>query len=259
MLECDRAFTRSDALAKHMRTVHETEALRPSDPVPKHHSSFPANKLQRVRLVFNSSATKSGKASPLLASSTLDTEMTHNANTEDDSLLSLGVDDIKQFGQESLAGNNNGDYALHNRRLSYPSDMLLTASEVNLPPDQLFRVLQLQKAWSDMETAKLKREMAELEAKCQEEWVAKELVLENVMEAEFAVESQRALRRRHESEDGRERNLRRNKMLEDIKPAMKLNITGEAPWRRMIGKPQMGIDHGYGNEFRNKGTLPSGD
>ncbi len=34
-LECDRSFTRSDALAKHMRTVHETEALRPSDPVPK--------------------------------------------------------------------------------------------------------------------------------------------------------------------------------------------------------------------------------
>ncbi|CAN6628743.1 hypothetical protein TRVA0_011S03400 [Trichomonascus vanleenenianus] len=27
--ECDRNFTRSDALAKHMRTVHETEALRP--------------------------------------------------------------------------------------------------------------------------------------------------------------------------------------------------------------------------------------
>lgn len=37
--ECDRSFTRSDALAKHMRTVHETEALRPSDPVPKGHSS----------------------------------------------------------------------------------------------------------------------------------------------------------------------------------------------------------------------------
>ncbi|RPA85704.1 hypothetical protein BJ508DRAFT_411708 [Ascobolus immersus RN42] len=33
--ECDRSFTRSDALAKHMRTVHETEALRPSDPIPK--------------------------------------------------------------------------------------------------------------------------------------------------------------------------------------------------------------------------------
>ena len=34
-IECDRAFTRSDALAKHHRTVHETEALRPSDPIPK--------------------------------------------------------------------------------------------------------------------------------------------------------------------------------------------------------------------------------
>ncbi|ODQ65663.1 hypothetical protein NADFUDRAFT_50946 [Nadsonia fulvescens var. elongata DSM 6958] len=29
--ECDRDFTRSDALAKHMRTVHETETLKPSD------------------------------------------------------------------------------------------------------------------------------------------------------------------------------------------------------------------------------------
>lgn len=43
MAECDRSFTRSDALAKHMRTVHETEALRPSDPVPKSHPNHPLN------------------------------------------------------------------------------------------------------------------------------------------------------------------------------------------------------------------------
>ncbi|TGZ83885.1 hypothetical protein EX30DRAFT_302520 [Ascodesmis nigricans] len=41
--ECDRSFTRSDALAKHMRTVHETEALRPSDPIPKSHPNHPLN------------------------------------------------------------------------------------------------------------------------------------------------------------------------------------------------------------------------
>ncbi|KAI5780481.1 hypothetical protein EDC01DRAFT_620630 [Geopyxis carbonaria] len=41
--ECDRSFTRSDALAKHMRTVHETEALRPSDPIPKSHPNHPQN------------------------------------------------------------------------------------------------------------------------------------------------------------------------------------------------------------------------
>jgi hypothetical protein len=44
--ECDRAFTRSDALAKHYRTVHETEALRPSDPIPK---SMQANRTPRVK------------------------------------------------------------------------------------------------------------------------------------------------------------------------------------------------------------------
>lgn len=43
--ECDRSFTRSDALAKHMRTVHETEALRPSDPIPKSHPNHPLNHL----------------------------------------------------------------------------------------------------------------------------------------------------------------------------------------------------------------------
>lgn len=45
-VECDRAFTRSDALAKHYRTVHETEALRPSDPIPK---SMQANRTPRVK------------------------------------------------------------------------------------------------------------------------------------------------------------------------------------------------------------------
>ncbi|EEB05053.1 Ino80 complex subunit Iec1 [Schizosaccharomyces japonicus yFS275] len=41
--ECDRSFTRSDALAKHMRTVHEADTLRPSDPIPKAHPMHPQN------------------------------------------------------------------------------------------------------------------------------------------------------------------------------------------------------------------------
>lgn len=36
--ECDRNFTRSDALAKHLRTVHETEHFRPSQFDPHVHS-----------------------------------------------------------------------------------------------------------------------------------------------------------------------------------------------------------------------------
>lgn len=40
--ECDKCFTRSDALAKHMRTVHESDPLRPSDPIPRTHPAHPA-------------------------------------------------------------------------------------------------------------------------------------------------------------------------------------------------------------------------
>ena len=69
--ECDRSFTRSDALAKHMRTVHETEALRPSDPVPRGHTGGISNgvaasgsntngnngTLKRIKLVMGGSGT----------------------------------------------------------------------------------------------------------------------------------------------------------------------------------------------------------
>jgi len=59
--ECDRSFTRSDALAKHMRTVHETEALRPSDPVPKGHTGGISNGVptsngpKRLKLIMGGS------------------------------------------------------------------------------------------------------------------------------------------------------------------------------------------------------------
>ncbi|BFZ61891.1 hypothetical protein YB2330_002969 [Saitoella coloradoensis] len=46
--ECDKSFTRSDALAKHMRTVHEGGDLRPSDPVPKGHWMHPQNVADRA-------------------------------------------------------------------------------------------------------------------------------------------------------------------------------------------------------------------
>ncbi|KAL3420808.1 C2H2 finger domain-containing protein [Phlyctema vagabunda] len=59
--ECDRAFTRSDALAKHMRTVHETEALRPSDPIPK--SMQPASKSTKLKLIIKGSQTAASKGS----------------------------------------------------------------------------------------------------------------------------------------------------------------------------------------------------
>jgi hypothetical protein len=51
-VECDKSFTRSDALAKHMRTVHEIEAGRPQEPVQKSSASL-EHKMKRRRSPFS--------------------------------------------------------------------------------------------------------------------------------------------------------------------------------------------------------------
>src|ERR1700676_3784829 len=48
VLECDKSFTRSDALAKHMRTVHEIETGRPQEALTKT-QSVPDHKTKRRR------------------------------------------------------------------------------------------------------------------------------------------------------------------------------------------------------------------
>ncbi|KAJ3556750.1 hypothetical protein NPX13_g10070 [Xylaria arbuscula] len=93
--ECDRAFTRSDALAKHMRTVHETEALRPSDPVPKsmqHGSEKKGNKLKIILKTPQSHSTGQDDAQQGFTSRELAMDM--------DSLWRLCVANIKWATKE---------------------------------------------------------------------------------------------------------------------------------------------------------------
>ncbi|KAK8252013.1 hypothetical protein IWZ00DRAFT_469584 [Phyllosticta capitalensis] len=168
--ECDRAFTRSDALAKHMRTVHETEALRPSDPVPKHHSSNPSNKAQRLRLVFkNGVPEKAGSpmpASPMsqaLGGQPAENEYEHN------NVVYRPVD----------PANPNGP-----RVRKFPADIEFTQEELELSPDHLLRLLTRQCKWAQQEGDSLRQETERLEKRRLEEWISKELLLESVMEAE---------------------------------------------------------------------------
>ncbi|KIW06686.1 uncharacterized protein PV09_02391 [Verruconis gallopava] len=186
--ECDRSFTRSDALAKHMRTVHETEALRPSDPVPKHHSSNPQNKNQKLRLTFKAigsngvsgaggpgsdagskSAVGSVPASPMAApsnSATVDEEYEHN-----------------NVIFTPATGSAAGKGAVERQ---FPAAIDFTEEELALPPGELYKVLMAQIKWASEEGEKLRREVGELDQRRKREWNAKELALENVMEAEAA-------------------------------------------------------------------------
>ncbi|ORX93232.1 hypothetical protein BCR34DRAFT_500029 [Clohesyomyces aquaticus] len=181
--ECDRSFTRSDALAKHMRTVHETEALRPSDPVPKHHSSNPLNKFQRLKLVLGDKARahQDKGSTPASPSSHPPT----SAGAVPPSQPPLGPGDSEYSHNNVLYMQ---DLAAPNAptMVQFPADMNFTPHELSLPAPELFRLLRRQLHWAAQEGEQLRAEAEALEKKRKEEWVAKELILENIMEAELA-------------------------------------------------------------------------
>ena len=195
--ECDRCFTRSDALAKHMRTVHETEALRPSDPIPRNHSN-PPSRPPRIKLILS--------ARPPEA----------RANGDDD------TDDMDEHGgRTSATGISNGSRPVYISE-PWPSDLQLTAEESGTAPHELFRLLRRQLHWAQEERHELRREVEALEKKKKREWQEKELLLENVMEAELA---------HHSSGIDGMSNRSRLKLL----PERGLPMTGPLPWYGRIG------------------------
>lgn len=195
--ECDRSFTRSDALAKHMRTVHETEALRPSDPVPKHHSAA-FQKPQRIKLIFTKPPSQQRQPGD---GTTLD-------------------DDNNTIYDHPDADMDSEPQPLP--PFECPDDIQFTPEELALPPDQLFRLLRRQVRWAEDESRDLREETEALEARRKEEWFAKELVLANVMEAELATAMERGTP------------LSTILTLKDDLPHPMLSMEGETPWYRRL-------------------------
>ncbi|KAL8945653.1 MAG: hypothetical protein Q9222_007837 [Ikaeria aurantiellina] len=194
--ECDRSFTRSDALAKHLRTVHETDNLKPSDPIPRSHSSH--QKPQRLKLVFNSK--------PPSAENNDSHSSPHPNEADERDIADLEDDD------DTLPRTRSPS--------PMPEDLNFTEEELVMPPSQLFRLLRRQVHWAEQEGTALTSENEALDKKREEEWQRKELVLANLMEAEL---SWAALN----GEDGAEI----AKWQEDL-PFPMLPIVGPTPWYR---------------------------
>ena len=220
-----------------MRTVHETEALRPSDPVPKHHSSNPQNKAQRIKLTLKGlapavnngdsasnkdplSAIKSNASNPVSPSmpptaSPAETEYEHN-----------NVTFIPKTG-----GGTSDTWDLR-----FPSDINFSPEELDLSPPDLFRLLRHRLQWSMKEGDELRAETNSLEEQRKQEWDAKELILENYMEGEMVFAEKKRLTGRkaksYEEEDVR------LKMRADVGPSKKLEIShgGKPSWRE---KPRL--------------------
>lgn len=148
--ECDRCFTRSDALAKHMRTVHETEALRPSDPVPKGHSEATTRgaggagsngSLKRIKLIVNNGdrpRTIVGELPPL---------PTDGMPDENGEAGPVEIDSIP--------------FVLPVPHDYYPPDVAdaFDDDELSLPPSQLYRLLRRQVHWAEQEAAQLAQDL----------------------------------------------------------------------------------------------------
>lgn len=143
-----------------MRTVHETEALRPSDPIPRAHPAISLStpsqpaKLQRIKLKMPGVSSSSGASA------------SNSANADS------GYD---------MDANNA--FALPD----FPSDLGFDEEELRLSPSQLYRLLRRQIHWAEKEGADLRTETEAVEAKRKAAYREKHLVFDDVVSAEVKV------------------------------------------------------------------------
>lgn len=155
-----------------MRTVHDTEHSRavdvlgrtgnfdnsPRSTPPHPATSVPARGPTKLKLVLSSTKT----SSPLVPrQGSADVEM-DNAPA---SPLNPGERD-ELFG-------------------AFPKDLTLTEDEAMLPRSELYRLLRRQVHWAQQESTVLKQDIVELDKQRRNEFMRKELVFENALEAEF--------------------------------------------------------------------------
>ncbi len=167
--ECDRSFTRSDALAKHMRTVHETEALRPSDPVPRGHTGGISNGSSsngtktRIKLFLSNGPMGDKRASVIGELPPLPTKHTVaqlGVKTEEMKLESEDeyeeLADAVDIDSVPLTFPLPSDY--------YPPDVWDNMDEYEraLPPSQYFRLLRRQIIWAEQDNVQLHKELGDL-------------------------------------------------------------------------------------------------
>jgi len=177
-IECDRSFTRSDALAKHMRTVHEPEPPKasltnanPIDPLTGQPKKGP-----KLRII-NGSVKKDALA-------TVAEKNPANAGL-----------DISDPNYDPSPPNDNIVYTPAHHpvtgqpgfMINYPPDIQFSSFESEIPSDQLMRLLRRQIYWAQREHDKVKDQCDVLEAQRNDEWLKKEILVDALLEAEFEV------------------------------------------------------------------------
>lgn len=142
-----------------MRTVHETEALRPSDPVPKSmQAAAGAGKSKNLKIIIKN-------------------PQSHSASGHDD-----GGDDASAGDDSSAAGD---------MFTPLTADQGFSASELGMQLPRLTRLCRLQVRWAEEEGERLRAECKQWEELYKREWLEKEVLLDQAVRSEQAWQERR--------------------------------------------------------------------
>lgn len=194
-----------------MRTVHEPEPARGSAFVDPPHPKIRGSKEKPA--TNGSAVPKKPSPQDLLGVPTHDEDGTPI-------IPSPNTDNITYIPAHHPITGQPG-FMIH-----YPPDIHFTAYESAINADHLMRVLRRQIAWASKEGEALRSEADALDRIKKEEWLAKEMLLEAVMEGELRGADQEGLLQRVSEKV-------EQAMEADVKPAASLNWTGGKPlWLR---------------------------
>jgi hypothetical protein len=143
-----------------MRTVHETEALRPSDPVPKHHNAppsvagtpagTPAGKLQRIKL-----------------------KLSHPPKDE--------ADQYSESANETAGTDDLDEFEIP----EFSPELGFDEHEMRMRPQDLYRLLRRQIHWAEKEGLGLRDEWNKIRPKRKQAWLEKEAIFDDVIDAQL--------------------------------------------------------------------------
>lgn len=233
--ECDKSFTRSDALAKHMRTVHENENPVISAPYSKlHKAKDPTISALKETATPTSAASPAPKAEPGGTGGATSVEDGHPSAARTQK-LKLVLNASSKSGP-STPETTNGTTGAPQSPLSpsqrddvfgaFPSEYDFAHDELAVPRDQLFRLLRRQIKWAEEDQQILQKEVEEAEKQRRKEWAHKELILTNLMEAEVARAEEKGVL------DAVEEKIVKGMLEYADKDARDLPLTGTLPWYR---------------------------
>lgn len=138
-----------------MRTVHETEALRPSDPVPKSMQSGPTGK-GKLKIIIK-------------------TPQSHAAG-QDDAIDDGADEDELSADLFTQLTEEHG----------------FSPEELAMPLEKLYRLCRFQVKWAQEDSMKLQEEVKYWEKQYKEDWQEKEVLLSQVIKSEADWHERRA-------------------------------------------------------------------